>query len=65
MRRITALAATLLLALTACGSSETPEPAAAEASAEPVSLTDARYKKIDLRLPPPRWSVWSGVWSRV
>ncbi|ADB34850.1 periplasmic binding protein [Kribbella flavida DSM 17836] len=66
MRRITALAATLLLALTACGSSETPEPAAAEASAEPVSLTDARNKKIDLPAPATKvvgleWGVVEGL----
>ena len=52
MRRTTALIAAALFVLTACGTSE---PAASsdtsEAAAQPVSLTDARNKKLDLKAP--------------
>jgi len=52
MRRTTALIAAVLFVLAACGTSE---PAASsdtsEAAAQPVSLTDARNKKLDLKAP--------------
>jgi len=53
MRRVTALAAAALaLVLTACGSSENVTPEAdSSAAAQPVSVTDARSKKIDLKAP--------------
>ncbi|TCM41688.1 ABC transporter substrate-binding protein [Kribbella sp. VKM Ac-2568] len=53
MRRVTALAAAALaLVLTACGSSENVTPEAdSSAAGQPVSVTDARSKKIDLRAP--------------
>jgi iron complex transport system substrate-binding protein len=53
MRRVTALAAAALaLVLTACGSSENVTPEAdSSAAAQPVSVTDARSKKIDLLAP--------------
>ena len=54
MRRIPALAvAALALVLTACGSSEnvTPEANSSSVNQQPVSLTDARNKKIDLKAP--------------
>lgn len=53
MRRVTALAAAALaLVLTACGSSENVTPEAnSSAAAQPVSVTDARNKKIDLKAP--------------
>lgn len=66
--RITALAvASLALVLTACGSSETvtPEPEGS-ASAQPVSVTDARNKKVDLKAPATKvvaleWGVVEGL----
>ena len=53
MRRVTALAAAALaLVLTACGSSENVTPEAnSSAAAQPVSVTDARSKKVDLKAP--------------
>ncbi|GAA1592269.1 siderophore ABC transporter substrate-binding protein CdtB [Kribbella sancticallisti] len=53
MRRVTALAAAALaLVLTACGSSENITPEAdSSAAAQPVSVTDARKKQIDLKAP--------------
>jgi iron complex transport system substrate-binding protein len=53
MKRVTALAAAVLaLALTACGTSENVTPQANDsAAAQPVSVTDARNKKIDLKAP--------------
>lgn len=53
MRRITVLAtAALALVLTACGSSENVTPAAdSSAAPQPVSVTDARNKKVDLEAP--------------
>ena len=52
MKRTTALLAAALFVLTACGTSE---PAASDdtsnAAAQPVSVTDARNKKIDLNAP--------------
>ncbi len=53
MKRVTALAAAALaLVLTACGSSENVTPEAnSSAAAQPVSVTDARNKKIDLKAP--------------
>ncbi|MFG1620752.1 ABC transporter substrate-binding protein [Kribbella sp. NPDC049227] len=52
MKRTTALLAAALFVLTACGTSE---PAASDdtsnAAAQPVSVTDARNKKIDLKAP--------------
>jgi iron complex transport system substrate-binding protein len=53
MRRVTTLAAAALaLVLTACGSSENVTPEAdSSAAAQPVSVTDARSKKIDLKAP--------------
>lgn len=54
MKRVTALAAAALaLVLTACGTSEnvTPQANSSSASNQPVSLTDARNKKIDLKAP--------------
>ncbi len=62
MRRVTVLAASLLLALTACGTSEPTEPAADEsAAAQPVSVTDARNKKVDL--PKPATKVVGLEWG--
>ena len=66
--RITALAvASLALVLTACGSSETtaPEPEGS-ASAQPISVTDARSKKVDLKAPATKvvaleWGVVEGL----
>lgn len=66
--RITALAvASLALVLTACGSSETvtPEPEGS-AAAQPVSVTDARNKKVDLKAPATKvvaleWGVVEGL----
>lgn len=66
--RITALAvASLALVLTACGSSETvtPEPEGS-AAAQPVSATDARNKKVDLKAPATKvvaleWGVVEGL----
>ncbi|GAA1550745.1 iron-siderophore ABC transporter substrate-binding protein [Kribbella lupini] len=65
MRRVTVLAASLLLALTACGTSEPTEPQAADqsATAQPVSITDARNKKIDL--PKPAAKVVGLEWGVV
>ena len=51
MRRTTALIAAALLALTACGTSEPATSDTSEAAATPVSLTDARNKKLDLTGP--------------
>ncbi|GAA3551772.1 iron-siderophore ABC transporter substrate-binding protein [Kribbella ginsengisoli] len=53
MKRVTALtAATLALVLTACGSSENVTPEANSSNAnQPVSVTDARNKKVDLKAP--------------
>ena len=53
MKRLTALAAAALaLVLTACGSSENITPEANSSSAnQPVSVTDARNKKVDLKAP--------------
>lgn len=52
MKRTTALLAAALFVLTACGTSE---PAASDdtsdAAAQPVSVTDARNKKVDLKAP--------------
>ncbi|MEV6282171.1 iron-siderophore ABC transporter substrate-binding protein [Kribbella sp. NPDC051770] len=63
MRRVTVLAASLLLALTACGTSEpAAEPQAdSSAAAQPVSVTDARNKKIDL--PKPATKVVGLEWG--
>ncbi|MGC4940879.1 ABC transporter substrate-binding protein [Kribbella sp. DT2] len=64
MRRVTVLAASLLLALTACGTSEPTEPAAdSSAAAQPVSVTDARNKKLDL--PKPATKVVGLEWGVV
>jgi iron complex transport system substrate-binding protein len=64
MRRVTVLAASLLLALTACGTSEPTEPAADEsAAAQPVSVTDARNKRVDL--PKPATKVVGLEWGVV
>ncbi|GAB2597973.1 ABC transporter substrate-binding protein [Kribbella endophytica] len=64
MRRVTVLAASLLLALTACGTSEPTEPQANEsAAAQPVSVTDARNKKVDL--PKPAAKVVGLEWGVV
>lgn len=52
MRRTTALLAAALFTLTACGTSEpTSSSDASDAAAQPVSLTDARNKKLDLKAP--------------
>jgi len=53
MKRVTALAAAALaLVLTACGSSENVTPEAnSSTAAQPVSVTDARNKKVDLKAP--------------
>ncbi|TCO22226.1 iron complex transport system substrate-binding protein [Kribbella steppae] len=52
MKRITALLAAAAFVLTACGTSEpATTDAAAQTTAEPVSVTDARGKKIDLKAP--------------
>jgi ferric hydroxamate transport system substrate-binding protein len=52
MKRITALLAAAAFVLTACGTSEpATSDAAAETSAQPVSVTDARGKKLDLEAP--------------
>ncbi|GAA0610373.1 iron-siderophore ABC transporter substrate-binding protein [Kribbella sandramycini] len=58
MKRTAALVVSALLALTACGTSE---PAASEdsggtatATPVPISITDARNKKIDLKAPATR-----------
>ncbi|TDO29626.1 iron complex transport system substrate-binding protein [Kribbella sp. VKM Ac-2527] len=52
MKRVTVLAAALLLAVTACGSSENLEPQAnSSTAAQPVSVTDARNKKVELKAP--------------
>jgi len=52
MKRITALLAAAAFVLTACGTSEpATSDAAAETSAQPVSVTDARGKKLDLKAP--------------
>jgi ferric hydroxamate transport system substrate-binding protein len=53
MRRTAiALVAAALLGLTACGTSEpTASNDASDAAAQPVSLTDARNKKVDLKAP--------------
>ncbi|MFI7065915.1 ABC transporter substrate-binding protein [Kribbella sp. NPDC050124] len=52
MKRTTALLATALFALTACGTSEpATTDAGAQTTAEPVSVTDARGKKLDLKAP--------------
>jgi ferric hydroxamate transport system substrate-binding protein len=52
MKRITALLAAAAFVLTACGTSEPDtSDAAAETSAQPVSVTDARGKKLDLKAP--------------
>ncbi|MEV8375059.1 iron-siderophore ABC transporter substrate-binding protein [Kribbella sp. NPDC056861] len=69
MKRVTALAAAALaLVLTACGSSEnvTPEANSSSAAAQPVSVTDARNKKIDLKAPATKvvgleWGVIENV----
>jgi iron complex transport system substrate-binding protein len=65
MRRVTALAAGLLLALTACGSSEPVETQSdgSPVAAQPVSVTDARNKKIDL--PKPAAKVVGLEWGVV
>ncbi|HET6297854.1 MAG TPA: iron-siderophore ABC transporter substrate-binding protein [Kribbella sp.] len=65
MRRVTALtAAVLALVLTACGSSENVTPEAnSSAAAQPVSLTDARNKKLDL--PAPATKVVGLEWGVV
>jgi iron complex transport system substrate-binding protein len=65
MRRVTALAAGLLLALTACGSSEPAETQSdgSPVAAQPVSITDARNKKIDL--PKPAAKVVGLEWGVV
>jgi ferric hydroxamate transport system substrate-binding protein len=65
MRRVTVLAASLVLALTACGTSEPTEPQAADqsATAQPVSITDARNKKVDL--PKPATKVVGLEWGVV
>ncbi len=52
MKRITALLAAAAFVLTACGTSEPDTSnAAAETSVQPVSVTDARGKKLDLKAP--------------
>jgi len=53
MRRTAiAVSSAALLALTACGTSEpTASSDASDAAAQPVSLTDARNKKLDLKAP--------------
>jgi iron complex transport system substrate-binding protein len=52
MKRITALLAAAAFVLTACGTSEpATTDAAAQTTAQPVSITDARGKKIDLKAP--------------
>lgn len=52
MKRITALLAAAAFVLTACGTSEpATTDAAAQTTAQPVSVTDARGKKIDLKAP--------------
>ena len=52
IRTAVALAAVLVTGLTACGTTEDPQPAAQESSAaQPVSVTDSRGKKIDLPAP--------------
>ncbi|WBQ06648.1 ABC transporter substrate-binding protein [Kribbella sp. CA-293567] len=69
MKRVTALAAAALaLVLTACGSSEnvTPQANSSSANTQPVSLTDARNKKIDLKAPAAKvvgleWGVVESV----
>ncbi|MFC0627966.1 ABC transporter substrate-binding protein [Kribbella deserti] len=66
--RITALAVTAMaLVLSACGSSETatPEPGAGS-SAQPVSVTDARNKAVELKAPATKvvgleWGVVEGL----
>ena len=52
MKRITALLAAAAFVLTACGTSEpATTDAAAQTTAQPVSVTDARGKKLDLKAP--------------
>jgi ferric hydroxamate transport system substrate-binding protein len=52
MKRLTALAAALAFVMTACGTSENVTPEAISSSAnQPVSVTDARNKKVDLKAP--------------
>ncbi len=52
MKRITALLAAAAFVLTACGTSEPDtSDAAAQTTAQPVSITDARGKKLDLQAP--------------
>ena len=53
IKKVSVLAAVLAVGLTACGTTEDPEPAAQESSAaaQPVSATDSRGKKIDLPVP--------------
>ena len=68
MMRTTALLAAALFALTACGTSE---PATTEAGAQttvqPVSVTDARNKKLDLKAPATKVVAleWNAVESLV
>lgn len=57
LKRLTAGLAVLALGLTACGTTEDPEPAAQQSGttpAQPVSVTDFRGKKIDLKAPATR-----------
>jgi iron complex transport system substrate-binding protein len=65
MRRVTVIVvAALALALTACGSSEDVTPEANSSTvAQPVSVTDARNKKIDL--PAPATKVVGLEWGVV
>lgn len=64
MRRVTVLvAAALALGLTACGSSEEITPEANSSAVQPVSVTDARNKSI--QLPAPATKVVGLEWGVV
>lgn len=68
MRRTTALIAAALIALTACGTSEpTASEPSGSPSAQPVSVTDARDKKIDLLAPATKVVAleWNAVESLI
>ncbi|MEU4603917.1 iron-siderophore ABC transporter substrate-binding protein [Kribbella sp. NPDC023972] len=68
MKRTTALLAAALFALTACGTSEpATTDAGAQTTAQPVSVTDARGKKIALKAPATKVVAleWNAIESLV
>jgi ferric hydroxamate transport system substrate-binding protein len=68
MKRITALLAAAAFVLTACGTSEpATTDAAAQTTAQPVSVTDARGKKLDLKAPASKVVAleWNAIESLV